>query len=145
MNALRHHAPLCRPSGLRPLRGLVLLLAWLCATGTHWDLVQVAAWTRMWYRAAQTESVAAALDATFAPSATCSLCAVADEGRAAAGDPATDDLLRNLGRPVLLAWEETDIPTLMLETENHARVWSAQFWGLMRVAPPAPPPRGRPV
>lgn len=140
MNVI-HRRTVRRPLGLRPLRSLVLLLAWLFATGTHWDLVQVAGWTRMWYQSAQTESVVAALDATFAPGATCELCAVADEGRAGTG-PASDALLRPLGRPVLVTWDEEPVRNLKRDSEDYACVWSARFEGLTRASPPTPPPRG---
>ncbi len=143
MNVI-HPRTVRRPSRLRPLRGLVLLLAWLFATGTHWDLVQVAGWARMWYRSAQTESVVVALDSTFAPGATCELCAVADEGRAAHG-PASDALLRPLGRPVLVTWDEEPVRDLKRDSEEYERVWSARLGGLTRASPPTPPPRGRQV
>ena len=143
MNAIRH-GTVRRASGLRPLRSLILLLAWLCATGTHWDLVQVAAWTSMWYRAAQTESLAVALEATFALGATCRMCVAAEEGRTA-GDLAADAVLRHLGRPVLLAWAEVDIPSLIMSSETHPRVWSTRLEGLTREPPPEPPPRSRQV
>lgn len=143
MNAIRH-GTVRRTSGLRPLRSLMLLLAWLCATGTHWDLVQVAAWTGMWYRAAKTESVVAALEATFAPGATCRLCAAADDGRTA-GDLAEDAVLRDLGKPLLLTWIEDDFQDLIVSSETHPRVWSTQLEGLTREPPPEPPPRSQRV
>ncbi|HEY0966118.1 MAG TPA: hypothetical protein VGD88_01910 [Opitutaceae bacterium] len=135
-----NHVTIRHRSMFRPLRGLVLLLAWLCATGMHWDLVQIAAWSRMWYRAAQTETVASALDSTFAPGATCRLCAAVDEGRTT-GDLASDSLLRLVGRPVLLAWADEPRCDVRFDAEAHQRVWSTGRTGLTRAEPPAPPPR----
>ncbi len=51
-----------------------LLLAWLCANGAVWDVVQVFAWGRMFAANTETMSVTAALRATFDPGKRCQLC-----------------------------------------------------------------------
>lgn len=51
-----------------------LLLAWLCANGAVWDLVQVFAWGRMFAANVETMSATAALRATFDPVRRCQLC-----------------------------------------------------------------------
>jgi hypothetical protein len=98
----------------------------------------------MWYRAAQTESVGAALDATFAPGATCRLCAVADDSRTA-GDLAADAALRHLGKPLLLTWIDDEFQDLIMSSKTHPCVWSTRIEGLTREQPPEPPPRSQQV
>lgn len=60
---------------------ILTLIAWLLATGAHWDVLQSVAWGRMFVRNAATMPLADALRLTFAPGSSCSLCAVVSEAR----------------------------------------------------------------
>ncbi|WP_148218176.1 hypothetical protein [Opitutus terrae] len=57
-------------------RVFLLLCSWFIATGAHWDVVQVAAWGRMWIENARTQSSTAALARTFSPEGMCEVCHV---------------------------------------------------------------------
>jgi hypothetical protein len=59
-----------------------MIIAWACAHGAIWDVVQVVAWARMFAGNAQTMPVASALAATLDGSRPCELCS----GVAAAKD-----------------------------------------------------------
>lgn len=58
----------------KPLSIVSLLIAWLCAQGVLWDVVQVAAWGKMFHGYVQTESVRDSLRLTFDPDLPCGLC-----------------------------------------------------------------------
>lgn len=58
----------------RPLSLVCLLLAWLCAQGAVWNVVQVVAWARMLHEYSQVMPVAQAIQVTFDGSAPCDLC-----------------------------------------------------------------------
>lgn len=51
-----------------------MMLAWACAQGAIWDVVQMVAWARMFANNAQTMPVATALATTFDGSRPCELC-----------------------------------------------------------------------
>ena len=51
-----------------------LLIAWLLATGSQWDVVQVIAWGRMFTGYVRTMSVGQALEQTFDAEKPCALC-----------------------------------------------------------------------
>lgn len=71
----------------RPLSLSCLLLAWLCANGAVWDVVQVVGWTKMIRDYAQVMPVTQAIKLTFDGSAPCGLCHIAQEGQDATRDP----------------------------------------------------------
>ncbi|HVU36110.1 MAG TPA: hypothetical protein VHE61_21895 [Opitutaceae bacterium] len=66
---------------VRRWRAVLLLAGWFVATGMHWDVIQVVAWSRMWAHALRTESATAALASTFAPGASCELCRAVQSAR----------------------------------------------------------------
>jgi hypothetical protein len=51
-----------------------MLVAWLLATGSHWDLVQTFAWGRMIATYAQAMSLGEAVKLTFTPDNLCGVC-----------------------------------------------------------------------
>lgn len=53
---------------------VVTLLAWLLATGSHWDVVQTFAWGRMFAINSHHMSLAAAVQRTFSTDGRCALC-----------------------------------------------------------------------
>jgi hypothetical protein len=64
---------------------LMACFAWLLATGSHWDFLQVYAWGKMVSSYSQTMPLSEAVRLTFTPANMCSVCeVVADAQRAAA-------------------------------------------------------------
>lgn len=101
-----------RLSPARRFSLITVLVAWLLATGVHWDFVQVIGWGRMivTYTTAQEMSLAEALRYTFSGEASCRVCETVTEAKnadgAASAAPVTgkDDLGKLLltFSPVLL-------------------------------------------
>lgn len=58
-----------------------LLLAWLCANGAVWNVVQVVAWAKMVHDYSQVMPVAQALTITFDGSLSCHLCSIAQQAQ----------------------------------------------------------------
>jgi len=73
---------------MRHKLSLVLtLVAWLLATGSHWDLVQTFGWSRMIATYSETMSFTSAVKKTFSAGATCGVCEVVAAAKQA--DPAS--------------------------------------------------------
>lgn len=147
--ALGNWAHLLLPNSVHFLRvmirktSLVLTLAaWLLATGSQWDLVQVFAWGRMFATYSQSLPLGRAVERTFSPETMCSLChAVAaakqqqsrDENSLPGGKAAGKILLVFAPRalvflsPALLCAGLTAAVMVPLSAE--------------RATPPSPPPR----
>ncbi len=64
------------------LGNLLLILALLGATGTHWVMLQSVAWATMLAENARTDSLPAALEKTFDGKHPCALCKQITKGRA---------------------------------------------------------------
>ncbi|MBP6505999.1 MAG: hypothetical protein KA257_00410 [Opitutaceae bacterium] len=58
-----------------------LCLAWLCANGALWDVVQVFAWGKMVHDYSQVMPLAQAITKTFDGSAPCEICSVVDDAK----------------------------------------------------------------
>lgn len=71
----------------RKLSLTCLLLAWLCANGAVWNIVQVVGWAKMFRDYAQVMPATQALQLTFDGNAPCNLCEIAEAGQDAARDP----------------------------------------------------------
>ncbi len=119
---------------------IVLLSAWLLATGVHWDAIQVVAWSRMFADNARTLPLLAAVRQTFDPQEMCGMCcAVQDakrEQREAASPAAQADgkaplVIQPTARVLVAA--PAGQPWWMNESDTPA---------VERDAPPVPPPRG---
>lgn len=65
----------------RKLSLITMLVAWLLATGSHWDLVQTFAWGRMLANYSQTMPLAQAVKLTFTPDNLCGLCESVSEAK----------------------------------------------------------------
>jgi hypothetical protein len=60
---------------VRPRLAIIpLCLAWLCANGALWDVMQCIAWGKMFAGYTETMSVAQALRETFDPAKPCDMC-----------------------------------------------------------------------
>jgi hypothetical protein len=118
---------------------LLMLTAWLLATGSHWDVVQVFAWGRMF---AQNVRVLPALDAaelTFSPTRLCKLCQVVRDAKqdrpgesAPAGKILTKEPVVFLARTQVVIAAPTSSPWIVTEVAPMA---------CDRTPPPTPPPR----
>lgn len=125
---------------MRSRLSLVLtLVAWLLATGSHWDVVQTFAWGRMFADYSRTMTVAQALTKTFAPQAMCSLCHVVATAKQQADNPAVP--AKDLGKIVLVcaprAFAFTSPAPSCLGQVSAPLAPSS----VARSAPPLPPPR----
>lgn len=120
---------------------ILTLIAWLFATGSHWDFVQTFAWGNMIAGYAQQMPFADAVKKTFSPETMCELChAVADAKKSSASQPATLDT-KALGK-IILACAPTSQPFLS-PVPRTLGLLSALSMPVStdRAAPPSPPPR----
>ena len=118
-----------------------LLLAWLCANGALWNVVQVVAWGKMFHDYAQMMPAAQALQLTFDGSKPCALCHLSQSAR----DSARDQLPREsaLGggdERILLASD--GVPGVVVTAPDLEWPGAANDTGPTRLeAVPVPPPR----
>jgi hypothetical protein len=68
----------------RHVSTICLLLAWLCANGAVWNVVQVVAWAKMFHTYSQAMPASQALALTFDGSAPCDMCILAQDGQGTA-------------------------------------------------------------
>lgn len=116
-----------------------LLLAWLCANGAVWNVVQVVAWAKMFRDYSVVMPAAEALRVTFNGEA-CELCHVVQ----AAENTAREQLPRDaaLGGSDRLLLALPALPAVVVTAPNFAWPAPANEAGLTRTrAVPVPPPR----
>jgi hypothetical protein len=65
----------------RKIQLTLVLLAWLLATGSHWDLVQTFAWGRMIATYSQSMPIGQAIRLTFTPDNMCGVCEAVSEAK----------------------------------------------------------------
>jgi hypothetical protein len=65
----------------RKLQLTVVLLAWLLATGSHWDLVQTFGWGRMIATYSKTMPLSQAIRLTFTSDNMCGVCEAVSEAK----------------------------------------------------------------
>ena len=117
-----------------------LLLAWLCANGAVWNVVQVVAWTKMICDYSQVMPANRALQLTFDGSAPCKLCHLAQDGREAARKLPASAALGSGDEKILLMAEYAPAPGLVAPDFSWPGV--ADTTGLTRTeSVPVPPPR----
>ncbi len=124
----------------RALSTTALLLAWLCANGAVWNVVQVVAWAKMFHEYAQVMPVGDALDLTFDGSAPCDMCSIAQGGQDTARQLPAEAALGGGSEKILLMadWAPTDV----LVTPEFVWPGLVHEAGLTRTeAVPVPPPR----
>lgn len=116
-----------------------LLLAWLCANGAAWDVLQVAAWGKMFAGYSQTMSISSALLATLDPSKPCELCVGIADAKDAAKEnaPASE---QSRGVKFLMLAEAADLPVLRTDPETWLAA-PAQTLAKRTDPVPVPPPR----
>jgi len=128
----------------RRLALLPLLLAWLLATGSQWDLVQTFAWGKMIATYSRTMPLADAVRLTFAPDNLCGLCKVVSSAKreqpasSVPGAPAeTLAKIPLVFQPAPLFVAAVPVVTDRLSGDL------PELQGAARAAPPVPPPRGQ--
>lgn len=70
---------------MRRLPAILVLCAWLLATGAQWDLLQGFAWGRMVANYSRTMPLTEALRLTFTPDNLCGVCAFVADAKTRAG------------------------------------------------------------
>jgi hypothetical protein len=124
----------------RKLSLACLLLAWLCANGAVWNVVQVVAWANMIRYYSQVMPAAQALQVTFDGSAPCKLCHLAQAGQDAAHATPAPAAPGDETEKILLIADCVPAPVLVAPDFSWPGVADAA--GLTRTeAVPVPPPR----
>lgn len=125
----------------RTLSTTALLLAWLCANGAVWHVVQGVAWAKMFHDYSQVMPVGDALALTFDGSAPCDMCLIAQGGQDATRQqmPAEAALGGGAEKILLIAdWA----PATFLVAPDSTWPGFVHEAGLTRTdAVPVPPPR----
>lgn len=128
----------------RRWRAVLLLCGWLAATGAHWDLIQVAAWGKMWIENSRTASVGDALATTFSPEGMCSICHAVQAAQHA--QPDDDMVLAKLADKAPLLLASTMRPIIAAPGVSHwISARPSPMPRKMSHRPPVPPPRLEPI
>lgn len=118
----------------------LLLIAWLCAQGAIWNMVQVVGWAKMYHDFSQVMPIAQALRLTFDGSAPCDLCKLAQGGQETAKQTQLPDKSDSGSQKLLLISE--GIPSPVLIAPLFAWAGAAKRPCPSRTEPvPVPPPR----
>lgn len=117
-----------------------LLLAWFCANGAVWNVVQVVAWAKMFRDYSAVMPAAQALKLTFDGSAPCDICVVAQSAQDSARDQLPPGVA--LGDEVKLLLALHSAPEVVLAGPGELWPGLADEAGLTRSdRVPVPPPR----
>jgi hypothetical protein len=120
---------------------ILTLLAWLLATGSHWDLVQTYAWGRMIATYSQSMSVTEAVKKTFTPETMCNLCqSVATAKQSSQGKDAVPGA--SPCKVFLACAPSVQRFIFPAPAQSGLRFHALSAFSLGRAAPPVPPPRG---
>lgn len=126
---------LCHNPAVRRLLAIAsLAFGWLCANGALWDVMQLAAWGKMFAGYSATLPLGEALRQTLDPTKPCEMCVGIAKAKddAAKHTPAPENA--SAGAKFLLALEGCDAPVFRRDAE----VWAV-------LASAAPLDRGDPV
>lgn len=124
----------------RPISTLALILAWLCANGALWNVVQVVAWAKMFHDYSQVMPAREALRVTFVDGEACNLCHIAQSAQDTARDQLPRDDALGGGDRLVLTFHAT--PPVVVTAPDFAWPGLAHEAGLTRTdAVPVPPPR----
>jgi hypothetical protein len=120
-----------------------LLLAWLCANGAVWNVVQVVAWAKMYHDYSRVMPSSRALQITFDGSAPCALCHLTQSAAdAARRQLPRDSALGDAMEKIFLASES--VPVVVLAAPDPAWPGVADAAGRTRTdAVPVTPPRSQ--
>lgn len=125
----------------RTLSTVCLILAWLCANGAVWNVVQVVAWAKMFHEYSQMMPAADALELTFDGSAPCELCTIVQDAQDTARSQLPADAALGGGEEkILLVCDSAPVP--VVTAPDLAWPGLADEAGLTRTETvPVPPPR----
>ncbi|HTB80044.1 MAG TPA: hypothetical protein VK717_04075 [Opitutaceae bacterium] len=116
-----------------------LLLAWVCANGAIWDVVQMVAWTRMFAEHARALPVGEALRETFDPAKPCAICLAVAKAKDVENKQAPQQTERSAEK-LLLACQPAEKILLVAPLTEWPEAPSRP--ALVRTEPvPVPPPR----
>ena len=94
-----------------------LLLAWLCANGAVWNVVQVVAWAKMFHAYSQVMPVSQALAVTFDGSNACDLCSITQQAQDAAREQLPHEAVLGGSDKFVLAQASVAEPLFLLAPE----------------------------
>lgn len=121
---------------------ILTLVAWLLATGSHWDVVQTFAWGRMFATYSQSMPLLQAVQKTFSSDGMCGIChAVASAKQDSTADSTSSGTGEKFPGKILLVF--APVPSLSIEAPETAS-WSLSDQSIPvteRATPPLPPPR----
>jgi hypothetical protein len=125
----------------RALSTTCLLLAWLCANGAVWNVVQVVAWAKMFHDYAQVMPATEALALTFDGTVPCDLCHLSQDAQDTARQQLPADAALGGGVEKILLIADC-APVTVLVAPDAAWPGVVHEAGLTRTdAVPVPPPR----
>ena len=125
----------------RHVSTVALCLAWLCANGAVWNVVQVFAWAKMFHDYSQVMPVARALEVTFNGTAPCALCHLSQKGRDAAREQLPREAAPGGGMEKIVLLSE-NAPVVVFAAPASAWPGVGNDAGPARTeAVPVPPPR----
>ncbi len=125
----------------RTLSFTALLLAWLCANGAVWNVVQVVAWAKMFHDYAQVMPAGEAIALTFDGSAPCDMCTLAQSNQDAARQQLPTEAALGGGQEKIVLIADF-APAPVLVAPGFAWPGLVNEAGLTRTAAvPVPPPR----
>jgi hypothetical protein len=125
----------------RHLSLTALLLAWLCANGAVWNVVQVVAWAKMFHDYSQVMPVAEALELTFDGSAPCDMCTISQDAQDTARSQLPREAALGSGNEKILFVSDC-APVTVLAAPDYAWPGLVSETGLTRTeSVPVPPPR----
>lgn len=123
----------------RRIATFAIALAWLLANGGAWDVLQVAAWGKMFAGYAETMPLAAALSATLDPTRPCELCVGIAEAKDEANETAPASEQQRSAKFVSVI-QEVDGPLFLEVSETWLATPTMKL--AERTDPvPVPPPR----
>jgi hypothetical protein len=118
---------------------VAVLLAWLCATGVQWDLLQACAWARMFADNARRLPLLKAVDRTFSPEGRCEFCEVVTTAKRQADTAAVTT--EKFGATVKLLPAGSRGVIIVAPSFAPWSVTEFTCSGTGRSPPPLPPPR----
>jgi hypothetical protein len=118
---------------------VLILSAWLLATGSQWDLVQTVAWAKMFSDNVRTMPVDAALARTFSPEGRCEMCSVVSTAKHQ-DNPDQTPAGKSPGE-LLLVYMPAASVVIAPPASHMLALTEVPLVGLDRTAPPVPPPR----
>ncbi len=117
-----------------------LLLAWLIATGSQWDLVQAFAWGRMFASYSRIMPLGSALRLTFQPDNMCDVCKLVKAAtQQQEQSPAAP--FKTFGK-ILLVFAPAATVVVASVSKPSWPACTQTMSSAERGAPPIPPPRG---